>query len=284
MSSAVPGESMRYGPSRSARRFCQTDERLKPSKPTDPSMTATKASRPGVGSGPARPESGVAHDEPAVALPERRDPREQAEVDGERLAVLDPRPAAVGGHPEPVDVAVERDRERQRARAGGIGVAELERGEAEEQERRRPDTESLRIGERRRPRPPEPRPDPGDAVREREPRVEDRPDVPEQHLHRDEAEPEDHVDEGRREVLRRGRLADERGQEDEREQPGRDSAEQSAQRRERSEALERRPAAAGRRRARSSWGCLQSAPSARNERTRTTAPPQKKSQSGTGRS
>ena len=58
-SSAVPGASTMYGPSRSARRFCQNGERLKPSKPTEPSMTAMNASMPGVASRPARPENGT---------------------------------------------------------------------------------------------------------------------------------------------------------------------------------------------------------------------------------
>ena len=110
-----------YDPSRSARRFCQNDERLRPSKPTDPSMTAMKASIPG--RDPARePGKRHAHDEPAVVLAERRDPREQAEVDVERLAALDPGPGPKTTIPNQV-TSVERDRERQRARAGGFGVA-----------------------------------------------------------------------------------------------------------------------------------------------------------------
>ena len=148
-------------------------------------MTATNASSPGVVSRPARPENGIRSDEPSVALAERRDPREQAEVDGERLAALVPRAPAEGGHPEPRRVAVERDRERQRARARRLRVAELERREAEEEERGRPDAEPLRVARAAASSScPSRSARPRDAVRDREPRVERRPDVPEQHLHR----------------------------------------------------------------------------------------------------
>ena len=124
-----------YGPSIRARRSCQNGERLKPSKPTEPSITATNANSPGVVSRPDRPENGIRKHEPALVLAERRDPREQAEVDGEAVPVRIPLPPPVGGHAEPHRVAVERDRERQRARARRLGVAELERREAEEEER-----------------------------------------------------------------------------------------------------------------------------------------------------
>ena len=48
-----------YGPSRSARRFCQNEALLSPSNPTEPSMTAMNASMPGVRSAPASPENGI---------------------------------------------------------------------------------------------------------------------------------------------------------------------------------------------------------------------------------
>ena len=83
--------------------------------------------------------------------------------------------------------------------------------------------------ERRLPFLPELPPDPLDAVRNREPRVQHAPDVSEHHLQRHEPDPEEHVDEGGCDVLRRGRLADERGQEDEDEEPGRDRAEDPVQ-------------------------------------------------------
>ena len=171
-------------------------------------------------------------------LPERRDPCEQAEVDGEAVAARVPRVPPVGGHAEPHRIAVERDRERQRARTGRLGVAELERREAEEEERTRPDAEPLRILERCLPLLSELPPDPVDPVRKRSPRVEHGPHVSEQHLHRHEAEPEDHVDECRREVLRRRGLAEERRQEDEDEQPGRDRAEHPVQDRRPQKSLE----------------------------------------------
>ena len=177
-------------------------------------------------------------DQASVARAEGRDPREQAEVDGERLAALGPQAPAEGRHSEPRRVAVQRDRERQRARAGRRLVAELERGEAEEEHRARPDAEPLGVGERRGPAAPQSLRDPGNAVGDREPRVDRRPDITEQNLDGNEAEPEDHVHERRREVLRRRRLSHERGREDERQQARRDEAEQHAQSRRPQDAFE----------------------------------------------
>ena len=93
--------------------------------------------------GAGEPRERHPDDEPALVLAERRDPGEQAEVDGEAVAVLVPRPPAEGGHPEPHHVAVERDRERERARARRLGVGELERREAGEEDRAGPDAEPL---------------------------------------------------------------------------------------------------------------------------------------------
>ena len=154
--------------------------------------------------------------EPAFVLAERRNSSEQPEVDGEAVAVVVPRPPAVGRHPEPHRVAVERDCECERARARRLRVGELERREQGESDRAGPDAEPPRVVERRRPVLAESTPEPGDAVGDREPWVQHPPDVAEQHLQRHEPEPEDDVDEGRCEVLGRGRLADQRGQEDER--------------------------------------------------------------------
>ena len=70
---------------------------------------------------------------------------------------------------------------------------------------------------------------------------------PNTHLQRHEPEPEDHVDERRREVLRRRRLADQRGQEDEDEQAGRDRAEDAVQDRASAGTARARPATAGHR-------------------------------------
>jgi hypothetical protein len=63
----------------------------------------------------------------------------------------------------------------------------------------------------------------------REPGVQHRPDVAEQHLHGDEPEPEDDQHEPRRQVPVRRGLADQRGQEDQHEQPGREQAEQDVE-------------------------------------------------------
>ena len=76
--------------------------RLKPSKNVEPSITATKAIVPGVGSLIESPENGVAHDELAVlAAAERADPREQHEVDREAVAVPEPRLGAERGRARP---------------------------------------------------------------------------------------------------------------------------------------------------------------------------------------
>ena len=134
-------------------------------------------------------------------------------------------PPSDRGHPEPGGVAVERNRERQRPRIRRIDVAELERHEREEQAGRRIDAEPLGIRDDWSPRPPQRAPDPGGRARDREPWVERRPDVSEQHLQRDDPEPEDDVDERRREIRRGRGLAEEGGQEDENEQPGRERSE-----------------------------------------------------------
>ena len=188
--------------------------------------------------GPRETAEGHPEDEPAVVLAERSDPGEQPEVDGEAVAVVVPGPPAERGHAEPHRVAVERDRERERARARRLGVRELERSEQGERDSPGPDAEPLWVLERRRPLLAQTPPQPRDAVRDCEPRVENPPDVPEQHLDEHEPQPERDVDERRREVLGRGRLADQRGQEDEHEQAGRDGADDHSERGRPEDALE----------------------------------------------
>ena len=57
--SPVPGRLRTYGASTRAIRSCHLVVRLKPSKPTEPSATATKTTDPGTYSEPARPLSGI---------------------------------------------------------------------------------------------------------------------------------------------------------------------------------------------------------------------------------
>ena len=230
--------------------------------------------------GAGEPRERHPEDEPAVVLAERRDPREQAEVDREAVAVLVPGPPAERGHPEPHRVAVERDRESERARARRLRVGELQRREQRERDGAGPDAEPPRVVEGRRPllaqQPPEPR----ERRSHREPRVQHRPDIAEQHLQRPGPEPEDDVDERRGEVLADDgspisavrKTSTSRPAERAPTMPWR-----RAERRIRSSRRSGRPAA------RRSNCRFQSAPSARNEKMRTTAPPQKKSL-GTGRS
>ncbi len=212
-------------------------------------MIATNTRTPGRASAPDSPLKGARSHEPAVALAERRRTGEQAEVDREAVAVPRPHLATEAGHPEPHHVAVERDRERERPRVGGVRVGELERGEREQHRGRGIDAEALRVGPERLPRAAEPAPYPVDTVRGRTPRIQDRPDVPEEDLQYGHAQPEDDVDERRREVDGGRRLADERGQEDEREEPDRDGAGNDPQPRRAEEPLEALAAAASRPRA-----------------------------------
>ena len=201
-------------------------------------MTATNTRAPGARVRSGQPAEGCPHHEPAVALAERRRPGEQAEVDREAVAVPRPHLATEAGHPEPHHVAVERDRERERPRVGGVRVGELEGGEREQHRCRGIDAEALRVGPERLPRAAEPAPYPVDTVRGRTPRIQHRPDVPEEDLQYGHAQPEDDVDERRREVHGGRRLADERGQEDEREQPDRHGAGNDPQPRRAEEPLE----------------------------------------------
>ena len=140
--------------------------------------------------------------------PHGRDQREEAEQDGEGLAVADPHLAAEGRHPEERDVGVEGDRERERAWARRVRVRELERGEGEEERRRRPAPRLLRVlGERTRLR-ARALAYPDVRVGQRPPRTEGPPDVPEEHREERDTEPEDDVDPRRREVPERIRVAD----------------------------------------------------------------------------
>ena len=123
-------------------------------------------------------------------------------------------------------------------------------------------------------------PDPDEPVGDRPPRAECPPDVAEQQRQHGHADPEDDVHPGRGDVAERIRRAEERGGEDDDEQERGERLDDDPHRPEHEPAeclAEIAPSAC-----RSSCGVFHSAPSAMNETTRTNAPPQKKSHSGTG--
>ncbi len=175
---------------------------------------------------------------------QRRDAGDEAEVDGERVRLGEPLGAAVEERADPGVGAVDEDRERERARVGRVVVGELERREGEQPDRGRPAAEALRIGERLRTAAPAAA-EPLCSIRGGLPRVDRRPDVPEERRNGGEAEPEDDVDERRREVPELGALAHEPGREDEQEQEDRDDAERDPQaaREHEAQPRERAPAA-----------------------------------------
>ena len=167
---------------------------------------------------------------PPLVQRQDREPGDQAEVDGERLAVSQPDVSSERGHSDPSDPAVDRDGEREHPRVGGVRVRELHRCETEEEERRRPATEPVRVGERRFPVECRAAPAPRDEVGRGAPRTEPGPDVPEQDRERNEADPEEHQDERRGEVRSDGTLADERRHEDDHEETEPQRAQQDAKR------------------------------------------------------
>ena len=167
--------------------------------------------------------------QPDPQLPggERRDPGDVAEQDRKALAAGRPRLAAEGEHAEERDVRVERDCEGERPGVRRIRVAQLERDEGEERNGTGVATEPLRVGRERSRLTTEPLPRPDEGVCDRAPGTERPPHVPEEKREQREAQPEDHVDPGRREIGERVARADERrgendDEEDDRERLGDD--------------------------------------------------------------
>ena len=156
-----------------------------------------------------QPAEERAHADDAVPRLEHRHPREEVEVDRERLAPARPRLDAVDRHrgERQQRVAGHRGGERRGLLAPARG--ELDPGEHEQAGRGGPAAEPFRVG-------------PAHAVAEqhaadRPPRVDEAEDVAEQHAHEHQPDPEDDEDEGRREVVQRRRRPGVAGGEHERE-------------------------------------------------------------------
>ena len=120
-----------------------------PSKLTEPIITASSGTVPGSGSSAARPDSGLRSHIPSVAPLERRDAREQVEVDRERLAALDPAIDAVERHRDERGGGVHERRDRDVLGQVAVRRGQLLPREAEDPDRGRPSPQSLRVGERR---------------------------------------------------------------------------------------------------------------------------------------
>ena len=222
--------------------------------------------------------------DPPLLLPraEQRRAGEEAEVDGEAVAVLKPRLSPVEEHAGPRGDAVDRDRLGERARVRRVLPDELEHRESPEQEDRRPQPEPVRIRTGL-PVPAHLAGDPGGEIRRRPPRVEHGPDVAEHDADQHHAHPEDDVDERRGEVLARAVRAELR-QPTRGRRTGRASPPGSTRRVQSDRTKRCSPSGSGVPAPSSSFGRFQSAPSARNERMSTVAPPMRNSQPGTGRS
>ncbi|HWK26105.1 MAG TPA: hypothetical protein VNS09_06055 [Solirubrobacter sp.] len=186
---------------------------------------------------PGEPAQEPPPPEHAVAQLEHGEAREQVEVDGERLGVARPGVDAVERHPEPRDRGVDERRGRDRGRPVAVRRDQLQPGERDQAGRRGPAAEPARVRERLGVRPAQ---EPAARAPDRAPRVERREHVPEQDGDRDEPEPEDHVDERRRDVLRRHLGAGEAGADDQDQQGDADGPADDVRRRAGQDAAERR--------------------------------------------
>ncbi len=186
-----------------------------------------------------QPSERPAHDHSPVPGRKGSDAREQREGDGEPLPVARPDIPAVDGHSGPGPVRVQRDRDRERARVVRLHLRELERHEREERSGGRVP-------------PPLPGPlehrtrlasseleEPDDRVGDGPPGAERRPDVPEQDREERDAEPEDDVDERRREVEERDPRPEERGSKGEEVDPDGERTEHASHRQRKEDPAER---------------------------------------------
>ena len=198
-----------------------------------------KTSDPADVLGAAEPGERPANHEAPVANRERPDPREELEHDGESLPAAGPRLSPVDRHAGERPVGVERDRDRERPRVRGPRVRELQCDEGEERSGGRvpaPPPVPLEDGPRLAPTELE---DPHGAVRDRAPRAESAPDVAEEDREERYSQPEDDVDERRREVEELGRGPQERRRECDDEHADRDELQYDAQRGREEERAER---------------------------------------------
>ena len=156
-----------------------------------------------------------------------------SEPERDREALAEPRPgvAAVDRHPRKRPVRVQRDRDPERARIRRARVRELERDEREQRDGRGVPPHAPRPLEHRARLAPSQLEDPDGGVCDRAPRAEDAPDVPEEDREQRDPEPEDHEDEGRREVQELDRRPEERSRERQDEKAGRERPEARRERR-----------------------------------------------------
>ena len=169
------------------------------------------ASRPELGETAERP----AEDELAVADGKRRQAREEAEVDAERIAARGPRLDAVARHAGELRGGVHERGCSQEALVLVVGRDELEPPERGEACDGGPHAESLGVG------PPRPQPE---CAADGAPRVERTEDVTQQCAERDQPDPEDDVHEGGERVRGRDLAAREARVDEAREQGHADCA------------------------------------------------------------
>ena len=184
-------------------------------RPTNPVVAGQARERP-------------ADDDRAITHRKGGDPCEEPECDGEALPVSRPGVTAVDRHPGERPVRVERHRDRERPRVGLARMRQLEGDESEERPGSGispPAPRPFEHGSRFSPAPLE---QPDRRVRERSPRAEDAPHVPEQDGEERDPQPEDDVDEDWREVEKLDRRPEERSGEGQPEEPHGDRAQHDA--------------------------------------------------------
>ncbi len=244
---------------------------------TVPIITTTKATVPVGRSSGWKAAEQRAPSQHVLALLEDRDPREEVEVDRERLAAAAPRLDAEPRHPGPGEHAVG---DRRGGQARGVLAPprrELDPGEDQQPGGRGPAAEALGVGMGRR-APDQRTGRAGDGP----PRVQRMEEVAEEHARERHPDPEHDQDEDRSEVRERVGRADVAGADDDREQ-------QRAQRAAgdldgaRAERAGRSLRAAGARRPAPDAGATTARPSAAKETASTTAAAKKNSHSGSGR-
>ena len=129
-------------------------------------------------------------------------PREEAEVDPERVAEARPRLGAIDAHADDLRRRVGQDHHRQGARVGLVRVRQLDPRERQDPERRRPAPEPVRIRDRVRPG-ADALHQPAGAAADRQPRIERAEDVAEDEAQDRDADPEQDVDHRRGEIAER---------------------------------------------------------------------------------
>ena len=172
---------------------------LPPSNAVIPIAITSSATRPRTGGEPDRAGHRQPREQHALAAVQRREAREQAEVDAERVGVARPRLDAVEAHAHERDHEVEQREDRQRLRLAPLRPAQLDDAEEEDPGRRRPPAQARGVLERLGGR--DARDDPADHAPDRPPRAEQAEDVAEQQRRERHAHPQDHEDHRGREVV-----------------------------------------------------------------------------------